>query len=210
MTPRIKAELERIRGKVRSIASRAVIKLVKDGLKTQSVQLNILAGETTPDDTERFQQYGFTSVPLEGAEAIVLHLGGGRDHGVVIATEDRRYRLTGLADGEVALYDDQDQKIHIKRDRIVIEGTAIELGDGATKEVARKGDAIIIDGTTDSAFDLWKGQVEVAIVAIAALLNVAGPVIGAPGTVVPVAPFQAGATVTGKVNAGSAVVKAVD
>ena len=131
MTPRIKAELERIRGKIRSIASRAVIKLVKDGLKTQSVQLNILAGETTPDDTERFQQYGFTSVPLEGAEAIVLHLGGGRDHGVVIATEDRRYRLTGLADGEVALYDDQDQKIHLTRDNIIIEGTAIELKDTA-------------------------------------------------------------------------------
>jgi len=35
---------------------------------------------------------------------------------------DRRYRLTGLAEGEVALYDDLGHKVHLAREGIVIDG----------------------------------------------------------------------------------------
>ncbi|WP_431477838.1 phage baseplate assembly protein domain-containing protein [Massilia eburnea] len=58
---------------------------------------------------------GFTSVPKPGAEGVVVFVGGNRDHGLVIAVEDRRFRLKGLASGEVAIYDDQGQKVHLTR-----------------------------------------------------------------------------------------------
>ncbi len=99
---------------LRLMVSRAIIKLVTDAAKLQKVQIAMLADEER-GDVERFQNYGFTSVPHPEAEAIALSVGGSRSHMVVIAVDDRRYRLTGLADGEVAIYTDEDDKIVIKR-----------------------------------------------------------------------------------------------
>ncbi|MFH1028479.1 MAG: phage baseplate assembly protein [Pseudomonadota bacterium] len=60
---------------------------------------------------EYFQHYGYTSRPLAGSEGIIIREG---NHIVMIASDDRRYRVS-LDDGEVALYDDQGQKVHLKR-----------------------------------------------------------------------------------------------
>lgn len=106
---------------IRTLAGRAVIRLVHDALKEQAVQLDLLADETR--EAERYQHYGFTSVPLPGAEAITLSIGGSRDHVVVVADGDRRYRLKGLAGGEVAIYDDLGQAVHLKRTGIEVYGT---------------------------------------------------------------------------------------
>lgn len=104
--------------KIHAMAARCVLTLVSDGLKMQAVQVGLLADETA-DDVERFQNYGFTSVPLPGAEGVCLFLGGSREHGVVIAMDDRRYRLKGLEGGEVALYTDEGDSIVLKRGRII-------------------------------------------------------------------------------------------
>src|SRR3546814_1878282 len=55
------------------------------------------------------------------SDLIVVFVGGSRGHGIVIATEDRRYRPTGLEAGEAMLYDDLGQKVHLKRTGIEIE-----------------------------------------------------------------------------------------
>ena len=98
--------------------TRGRMALVDDKKKLQQVQLELLADETK-DNVERFQQYGFTSVPLEGAEALAVFLGGGRDHAVVVAIDDRRHRLTDLKAGDVAIYNDTGAKIVIGRDRTI-------------------------------------------------------------------------------------------
>lgn len=54
-------------------------------------------------------------MPLPGAEALAAFIGGNRDHGIVIAVDDRRYRLRGLEGGEVAIYTDEGDKIVLKR-----------------------------------------------------------------------------------------------
>lgn len=69
--------------------------------------------DETITDRELFQHYGITSRPLGGAEFITIREG---NQIVAIASDDRRYRIT-LENGEVALYDDQAQKIHLKRNR---------------------------------------------------------------------------------------------
>lgn len=97
------------------MVGRAVVLLVKDGLKLQGLQVSLLADEVR-DDVEHFQAYGLTSHPLPGAEALVVCVGGSRDHAVVIAVDDRRYRLKPLQAGEVALYTDQGDTIVLKRD----------------------------------------------------------------------------------------------
>lgn len=91
---------------------RVLLKAVRAG-KIQLVDANGLGMEFTKK--ELFQQYGFASRPLPGAEGILLFIGGS-DNAVVIATEDRRYRLA-LEDGEAALYSDEGDKVHLKRGR---------------------------------------------------------------------------------------------
>ena len=117
---------EGMRGKVQLMIGRAILSAISDSGRVQTVQAQLLAGEVQ-DDVERIQQYGYTSVPLPGAEGVVVFVGGNRDHGLVIATEDRRYRLVGLEGGEVAIYDDLGQKVHLTRNGIVIDGAGLPI-----------------------------------------------------------------------------------
>jgi len=145
--------------RLRLMASRAVLSLISDAPGVQVVQVRLLDGEVR-GGIERMQNYGFTSVPLPGAEGVYLSLGGDRDHGVVIVADDRRYRVKGLAAGEVAIYDDQGQKIVLYRDRIEVEGAKIvvkgddvHLGAEGGPRVARIGDRVEV-GSGSSA-GLW-------------------------------------------------------
>lgn len=108
-------ELERYGRKLRNAFARGVLNMVSDGLKMQANQVQLLDGEVL-DNAERAQQYGFTSHPQAGAEVFVAFVGGDRGHPVVIAVDDRRYRLQGLKGGEVALYTDEGDSIILKRD----------------------------------------------------------------------------------------------
>lgn len=110
--------------RIKMMLARAVVSLVNDSLKMQELQLAILH-EEKKDGVEHFQNYGFTSHPKApdasgAAEAVVVFLGGNRDHGIVIVVDDRRFRLKGLESGEVAIYDDLGQKIVLKRDKIEV------------------------------------------------------------------------------------------
>lgn len=107
-----------VAGKLRVLVSRAVLALVNDAAKLQGVQVTLL-DEETRSEIERFQQYGFSCHPLEGAEAIVLAVGGSRSHMVALSIDDRRYRKKDLEPGEVALYTDEGDYVLFKRGRIV-------------------------------------------------------------------------------------------
>lgn len=95
--------------------ARAVIQRADDGKKLQLVQLGVLAGETVDGATgagaENFQPYGFTSVPLAGAEAVVVFPNGDRGHPLVVAVSDRRYRPSGGAPGQVTMYHHAGAKV---------------------------------------------------------------------------------------------------
>lgn len=93
---------------------RAILRSVNDSAKRQLVQIEALKGEVK-DNVERVQEYGFTSVPLPGAQAVFVCVGGNRDHPVVIAADDPRHRVKGLKSGEVAIYTDEGDTILLKR-----------------------------------------------------------------------------------------------
>lgn len=113
--------LDPLRRSIGNMLARGVVSAVSSALKMQGLQVKLLAGEVK-DGLEHFEPYGYTSHPKSGAEAVTVFMDGDRSHGVVIVVADRRYRLQGLAAGEVALYDDQGQKIHLTRSGIVVDG----------------------------------------------------------------------------------------
>ena len=112
-----------IKQKVMLTIGRAILTLVNDSTKVQSVQITLFADEVK-DDVERFQEYGFTSVPITGAEGACVFVGGNRDHGIVVATDDRRFRPTGLKPGEVALYTAEGDTIIMKNGKLIETNTA--------------------------------------------------------------------------------------
>ncbi|WP_051378332.1 phage baseplate assembly protein V [Derxia gummosa] len=89
-----------------------------DGLPR--AQARLLADETR-DALDDLERYGLASAPLPGAEVLAAFVDGDRAHGVVLAIADRRYRIP-LDAGEVALYDDLGQSVHLTRDGIVVRG----------------------------------------------------------------------------------------
>jgi phage baseplate assembly protein V len=107
-----------LRAAIRMMVARVVVLLVDDAPKLQGLQVSVLADETR-EGVERFQQYGFTSHPLPGAEGIAVGVSGSRDHLVVLAVDDRRYRLKSLQAGEVAIYTDEGDKIVLKRGGVI-------------------------------------------------------------------------------------------
>lgn len=80
------------------------------------IEMEGLAGESVSG--ELMQHYGFTSAPLPGAEFVAIPVGGNSKHTVVVASEDGRYRVV-VKDGEVALYTDEGDHIHMKRGRLI-------------------------------------------------------------------------------------------
>lgn len=125
------------------------------GGRLVQLQLTALAGETL-DKVDQVQAYGFTSCPHPGAEAVLVAIGGSRAHPVVIAVDDRRYRLD-LAEGEVAIYDDQGQSVRLNRDGITIAtpNTLAIAADGDVSlrsetgdiQIAAAGDINLISAT---------------------------------------------------------------
>ena len=120
---RVLAPLQR---RIALMVGRALVRFVDDSSQFQQLQVDLLEGETR-DQVERVQQYGFTSHPLPGAEAVAVCVAGSRDHVVVVAVDDRRFRLTGLAEGEVALYTDEGDVLHFKRGGTVLIKAATKV-----------------------------------------------------------------------------------
>jgi phage gp45-like len=127
--------LDRLQVRVLNTIARAVVQRVNDGRKIQILQVGVLAGEDV-DDAERFQSYGFSSVPLAGAEAVILFPGGDRGHGLVVAVDDRRYRPTGGEPGEVVVYNSEGATVRLKVDGTIEAGSA----DGPYGALATKAD----------------------------------------------------------------------
>jgi len=123
----------RITRALHGMVARATVRRVDDGPKMQELQVGLLADELA-DGVERFQNYGFTAHPLPGAEGIAVFVGADRAHGVVIAVDDRRFRLTSLEPGEVAIYTDEGDTIHLMRDRR-IKVTTLHLEVDAEEDV---------------------------------------------------------------------------
>ncbi|WP_127958112.1 phage baseplate assembly protein V [Serratia microhaemolytica] len=147
--------LNTIQRSLSNMLVRAVVQHRDGSRKNQVLQISMVAGELK-SNIEHLEPYGFTSAPHLGAEAFAAYPDGDRSHGVVLVVADRRYRLTGLDSGEVAIYSDEGDSIILKR------GNQIEV----------KTQTLTINAATQV-------QINSPLVAMSGRLTVAGNIEGA-------------------------------
>jgi len=149
--------IDRAVDRIKMMLVKALITAVVDTEQIQLVKLSGLSGEHQ-DGVERLQNYGLTSNPPVGSEAVVAYLGGNRDHGVVIVCDSGTWRVTGLVSGEVAIYSQFGQKILLKEDSSV-EITAsggVSVGAGSDS-VAMAVKVELMWTTLLTALKAWTG-----------------------------------------------------
>lgn len=113
-------EIRNIQQRVMMAIARGVVRAINDEGKRQTVQVELLKDELR-DGVERMQNYGVTSHPHPGGDAAVVFVSGNRDQGIVLAYENRQYRVVGLQQGEVCLYDDLGNRVSLLRDMVKVE-----------------------------------------------------------------------------------------
>lgn len=106
---------------------RRLLTLVGRGRKTSGVDsgnvqmLQVKLGDNElRDNTPRLAEFGFTSMPPNGADLLVLFIGGDRSNGVIVATGDIATRMKNLQPGESAIYDSLGKHVYLKADQIEI------------------------------------------------------------------------------------------
>lgn len=113
----VDGRIARALGAVRQ-AFRGVIRRTHSGGGVQRIQLEGLDGETV-QDLEHAEQFGFTAHPPAGSDCVVVPLGGKTSHGIIVTTTNGAYRITGLAEGETAVYNRDGAKMVLKNGRII-------------------------------------------------------------------------------------------
>lgn len=85
------------------------------------VDLTLLGGEVRRH-VELLMPLGISSLPAQGADVMVLEVGGNRHHLVALVADDRALRITGLAPGEFGLRDAAGQQVVFRADGVEITG----------------------------------------------------------------------------------------
>lgn len=191
-------------GRLDDVLARGTVSAADGSKKMRTVQVRLLADEVR-DDLEHVEPYGLTSEPLddEQPEAFAAFFGGDRSHGIVFCVADRRFRLKPLKPGEVALYDDVGQKVHLTRDGIEVKTPGwlkATVGKDADVEVAGAATLKAALVKIDSPTTTITGDVK-----IEKTLSVVGHIAGTGGLAVSGgtgASVDGSMTTTGDVTAG--------
>lgn len=107
--------IEKIVHRLKNLVAKAILSAVDDSGQIQLVKVEGLNGEVT-DSVERLQNYGYTSNPPKGGEAIVVNVGANSDHPVIIVMDSGEFRKKDLKPGEVAVYDKNGSYILLRED----------------------------------------------------------------------------------------------
>lgn len=99
-------------------AFRGKVARVQAGGGVQKIQVEGLDGETV-QDLEHAENFGFTSNPPAGSDCVVVPLGGKTSHGIIVTTTNGAYRITGLSDGETAVYNADGAKMMLKKGCVI-------------------------------------------------------------------------------------------
>lgn len=129
-----RADIDDLQSRVQFMLQRGTVRSVDDALKMQALGLELMHGHR-PTKVEHWHPYGMTFHPMAGAEVMTAALGGNPDHMIVLGVADRRYRMTGLAQGELAIHDDQGQRVHFKRESVWVE---------TSKKVVAKAPSVLV------------------------------------------------------------------
>ncbi|GKX57608.1 Mu-like prophage FluMu protein gp45 [Leminorella grimontii] len=147
----MKQAFNSLKRRMQLLVSRAVVNVINDSLKTQNLQISMLADDDA-DDVERFQNYGHSSVPPAGSEAIVLSVGGMRQQLVAVVVDNKGTRLNAGKPGDSALYHmeghyfllTEEGEVRLKCKRYIIEAEEVVID---APETRMTGHATILGGS---------------------------------------------------------------
>ena len=125
--------LEPIRNKIILMIAKALVTNSNDATGIQLVQVDLGNGEKI-DSVERIQNFGFTGNPPDNSEALLLFLGGNREHPVCIAVDSSDKRI-GVNKGDVVVYNSNGSKVFLNGTTIKIEANGIDIGTTVKKLV---------------------------------------------------------------------------
>jgi phage baseplate assembly protein V len=125
--------------------SRGVLRATSDKGGVQSMQLGLLEGEVA-DKVERIQTYGLSTVPPNDGDALVCFVSGNRDHGVVLAVNDRASRPKEQRVGEVCLYNDKSVSLSLTADGDLVVKAERHITIEAKEDITIKAKNITIEG----------------------------------------------------------------
>lgn len=155
-----------LRRRVMLMVRMGVLKLVGATSKTQELQVAVFDGETLAR-VKHLLPYGFNVHPHVGSEVVLIFPAGNTSNPIAVVVGGRDHRPTDLMAGEVELYDDQGQRVTLRRDRIDVrspfrvrlEAPVVEVNSpdirlaGGGPRVARVGDRVEVGG--GSSAGLW-------------------------------------------------------
>lgn len=79
-------------------------------VQTQQVQLG---QDEIKDSVPRLAEFGLTSMPPVGSDAVLVFIGGDRSNGAIVATGHQASRPKGLKAGETMLYSQDGKSVYL-------------------------------------------------------------------------------------------------
>ncbi len=146
--------IRKLTRKVFDLVSRAVIRTKNPDRPMRTLQTEHLPGDVR-DDVEHYEPYGFTSEPHIGSEGVAVSIDGNRGHTIVIIAADRRYRIMGLKDGEVAMYDDLGKTVILKRNELLVDAKDSPVVINSGSKVTIKAPEVVVDAANST----FKGNI---------------------------------------------------
>ena len=137
MSWNLQNQIDRLYNRMFNLIATAYFSTVDDSKNVQYAQV-VLNDNERRDNTPRLAEFGFTSNPPIGSDAVVIFIGGDRSNGVIIATGDQATRPKGLASGESMQYDAFGKYIYLKADgtiEIQANGGDVNVLDAANVTV---------------------------------------------------------------------------
>jgi phage baseplate assembly protein V len=104
--------IERIYRRVLLAVGRGKVTTGNDTGSVQKLQAGLSPLEVR-DGTPRLAEFGFTSYPPDGSDAVALFVGGDRSEGVIVATGHQQSRPTGLSQGESMMYSQDGKQVYM-------------------------------------------------------------------------------------------------
>lgn len=153
----LRQAVARAHNAVKMVLGRGRIQLVgnNDQGPVQTVQVIVSAKETM--DLPRVAEFGFASRPPKDSDCIVVFLNGERTWGVVVGTNNQKFRMSLENDGEAALHDAFGKSIWLKKDGgIVVEANneAVEINHAKKITLGAGTDGIAITTGGNVTVDL--------------------------------------------------------
>ena len=137
-TEQLNRILDPVRTAIKQMARKAIVDTVDDTGAQQVISVRT-GGGAVLDKVERLQPFGLTSAPASGDEVLLISTNGDREHAVAVQVGSSANRISGLDEGEVAVYRNASNKIVFRANgdlEIMTEGQLSINGGNLTVESA--------------------------------------------------------------------------